>query len=229
MFQFPPLTPFVRKLLIALFAIFVIGALAQNFAGVPFMRLFALNTWELSVATVWQIFTNVLVQSPTGVFPLLINLLFIWLILPPFEDRYGTQRTVQLLLTSTLCSSLAALALGQFAPGILEGPGPLTLGAMSAYAVLLPPDAQVNFFGVLPMRSQHLLWVVVGLSVLGFIISKNLVSLASDLGAIGGGIGFVKLWMQRAPRKRTFQKKGAAKLRVVSRDDDERPKGGWMN
>ncbi|HEX5657676.1 MAG TPA: rhomboid family intramembrane serine protease [Polyangiales bacterium] len=231
MFQFPPLTPFVKKLLITLFAIFVFAALATNFMGVPIVRLFALDTSQLSVATLWQIFTNVLVQSPTGVFPLIINLVFIWLILPPFEDRYAAARTVQLLLAATVCSSLAALVTGLLIPSFavaLEGPGPLTLGAMSAYAVLLPPNAQVNFFGVLPMRSQHLLWVIVGLSVLGFITSKNLASLASDLGAIGGGIGFVKLWMQRPPRKRTFQKKATGKLRVVSRDDDK-PRGGWMN
>jgi membrane associated rhomboid family serine protease len=232
LFQFPPLTPFVRKLLIALFSIFVFTALAQNFAGVPVVRLFALDTSGVSIATLWQIFTNVLVQSPTAVFPLLLNLLFIWLILPPFEDRYGTGRTIQLLIASTVLSSLAALVVGLLIPlnyaGILEGPGPLTLGAMAAYAVLLPPHAEINFFGVLPMRSQHLLWVIVGLSVLGFLTSKNLTSLASDLGAIGAGIGFVKVWMQRAPRKRTFQRK-ATKLRVVPRDDDDRPRGGWMN
>ncbi|HEY6881335.1 MAG TPA: hypothetical protein VI299_25090, partial [Polyangiales bacterium] len=63
-----------------------------------------------------------------------------------------------------------------------------------------------------------------------FITSKNLMSLASDLGAIGAGIGFVKWWMQRPPRRRTFQRgsKGGAKLRVVPRDD-EPPRGGWMN
>ncbi len=232
MFQFPPLTPLVRKLLIALFAIFVLTALAENFAAVPVVRLFALDPVYLSVATLWQVFTNVLVQSPTGIFQLLISLLFIWLILPPFEDRYGTARTMQLLLAATVCSSVAAILVGQLIPsraGLLGGPGPLTLGAMSAYAVLLPPNAEVNFFGVLPMRSQHLLWVIVGLSVLTFITSLNATSLASDLGAIGGGIGFVKFWMQRPPRKRTFQKKSAAKLRVVSRDDDDRPRGGWMN
>ncbi|HEY6877016.1 MAG TPA: rhomboid family intramembrane serine protease, partial [Polyangiales bacterium] len=146
MFQFPPLTPLVRRLLIALFSIFVFAALAQNFAAVPIVRLFALDTFELSVATLWQVFTNVLVQSPTAVFPLLINLLFIWLILPPFEDRYGSQRTIQLLLAATVGSSLAALLVGQlfpsYAAGLLEGPGPLTLGAMAAYAVLLPPHAE---------------------------------------------------------------------------------------
>lgn len=230
MFRLPPLTPFVRSLLIALAAIFVVAALAQNFAGIPVVRLLALDTVHLSIATVWQIFTNVLVQSPTALFPLLLNLLFIWFILPPFEDRYGAGRVIQLALICTVCSSLAAIVAGQLVPGWaswIEGPGPITLGAISAFAVLMPPHQEVSFFGVLPMQSKHLLWVVVGLSVLGFITSRNLTSLASDLGAIGGGIAFVRLWMHRPPRRRTFQKK-ASRLRVVGRDD-EPPRGGWMN
>ena len=233
MFRLPPLTPLVKKLLIALAAIFVFTAIAQNFAGIPVVPLFALNTQVLSVATLWQIFTNVLVQSPTAVFPLFLNLLFIWLILPPFEDRYGSSRVLQLILITTVCSSLMALLCGLLLPHLsarLEGPGPITLGAISAYAVLLPPHAEVNFFGVLPMQSKHLLLVVVALSLLGFLTSLNATSLASDLGAIGGGIAFVKWWMQRPPRRRTFQRKPGkpSKLRVVGRES-ERPGGGWLN
>jgi membrane associated rhomboid family serine protease len=230
-FRLPPLTPFVRTLLIALAAIFVFTALAQNFAGIPVIPLFALNTQVLSVATVWQIFTNVLVQSPTAVFPLFLNLLFIWLILPPFEERYGRARVLQLALLATVCSSLLALLAGQLIPAYaarLEGPGPITLAAISAYAMLLPPHAEVSFFGVLPLQSKHLLWVVVGLSVLGFLTSLNATSLASDLGAIAGGIGFVRWWMQRPPRRRTFTRK-PSKLRVVRREDDDGPRGGWLN
>lgn len=230
MFRLPPLTPFVRALLISLAAIFVFTALAQNFAGIPVIPLFALNTQVLSVATLWQLFTNVLVQSPTAVFPLFLNLLFIWLILPPFEERYGRTRVLQLALLVTLCSSVAALAVGLAMPQYaarLEGPGPITLGAICAYAVLLPPHAEVSFFGVLPMQSKHLLWVVVGLSLLGFLTSLNATSLASDLGAIGGGIAFVKWWMQRPPRRRTFQR-APTKLRVVGRNDG-RSDGGWLN
>jgi len=229
-FRLPPLTPFVRKLLIALAAIFVFTALAQNFAGVPVVPLFALATHAVSVATVWQIFTNVLVQSPTGVFPLFLNLLFIWLILPPFEERYGAGRVIQLALITTLCSSVLALATGLLLPQYaarLEGPGPITLGAISAYAMLLPPHQEVSFFGVLPLQSRHLLWLVVAMSLLGFITSLNATSLASDLGAIAGGVAFVRLWMQRPPRRRTFQRK-PSKLRVVGRDD-ERSGGGWLN
>lgn len=230
MFRLPPLTPFVKNLLITLSAIFVLTALLQNFAGIPVIGVFALDPDVLSPATVWQIFTNVLVQSPTQLFPLLLNLLFIWLILPPFEDRYGKGRVIQLSILATICSSLLTLLVGQLLPGYamrIEGPGPITLAAISAYAVLLPPHAEVSFFGVLPMQSKHLLWVVVGLSVLGFITSLNLTSLASDFGAIGAGIGFVKWWMHRPPPRRSFQRKGSARFRVV-RDDDP-PRGGWMN
>jgi membrane associated rhomboid family serine protease len=231
-FRLPPLTPFVKTLLITLASVFVFTAVAQNFLGIPVIGLFALNTKVLSVATVWQVFTNVIVQSPTAVFPLFLNLLFIWLILPPFEERYGRARVLQLALIATVCSSLLALVVGQLVPQYsahLEGPGPVTLAAISAYAVLLPPHAEVSFFGVLPMQSKHLLWVVVGLSLLGFLTSLNATSLASDIGAIAGGIAFVKWWMQKPPRRRTFTKR-PAKLRVVGRDDDSRPPGGgWLN
>lgn len=229
MFRLPPLTPFVRALLITLGVLFVFTALLQNFAGVPVVGLLALDTSSINVATAWQIFTNVLVQSPTQLFPMLLNLLFIWLILPPFEDRYGKVRVIQLSLAATLGSSLLSLAVGAMMPAYamrLEGPGPITLGAISAYAVLLPPHAEVSFFGVLPMQSKHLLLVVIGLSVLGFITSLNVISLASDLGAIGAGIGFVKWWMRRPPPRKTFQRK-PSKLHVVR--DDDRPPGGWMN
>ncbi len=229
MFRLPPLTPFVRKLLIALAVVFVAGAVAQNFFGIPVTQVLALNTQALSLATLWQVFTNVLVQSPTAVFPLFLNLLFIWLILPPFEERYGAARVFQLTLLATLCSSLAALAVGQLLPQYsarLEGPGPITLAALSAYAVLLPPHAEVSFFGVLPLQSRHLLWLVLGLSLLGFLTSLNATSLASDLGAIGAGLLFVKWWMQRPPRRRTFQRRGT-KLRVIGRE--EPPGGGWLN
>lgn len=234
MFRLPPLTPFVRKLLIALFAIFVLVAIAQNFLNLPVLRWLALDTQTLSIATLWQLFTHSLVMPPRDIFPLFISLLFIWLILPPFEERYGATRVFQLALVGTLCSAALALLAGQLLPqyaGPIAGPGTITLAAMSAYAVLLPPHAEISFFGVLPMQAKHLLLVIVGLSLLGFLVSPNAAALASDVGAIGGGVAFVKLWMQRPPRRRTFTKKpgkAGGKLRVV-RGDEDPPRGGWLN
>jgi membrane associated rhomboid family serine protease len=234
-FRLPPLTPFVRQLLITLFAIFVLVAVAQNLLHIPVLRLFALDTTALSVATLWQLFTHVLVVPPTSVLPFFISLLFIWLILPPFEERYGAARVLQLALLATLCSAVLALLVGFLLPQYsapIAGPETITLAAMSAYAVLLPPNAEISFFGVLPMKSQHLLYVVVGFSLLGFLTSLNATSLASDLGAIGAGVAFVKWWMQRPPpRRKTFSKRPSkpTKLRVVGRNDDDRPGGSYLN
>jgi membrane associated rhomboid family serine protease len=233
-FRLPPLTPFVKKLLIALFAIFVIVAIAQNFLGVPLVAWLALDTTSLSVATLWQPFTHVLVMPPRDVFPLLISLLFIWLILPPFEERYGAARVFQLTVLASVSAAVLGLLVGLMLPqysGPIAGPGPITLAAMSAYAVLLPPNAQISFFGVIPMQARQLLWVIVGFSVLSFLVSPNAAALASEVGAIGAGIVFVKWWMQRPPRRRTFTRKpgkGPSKLRVV-RSDEDPPRGGWLN
>jgi len=232
-FRLPPLTPFVRKLLIALFALFVVVAIAENFLSIPVVRLLALETRELSVATAWQVFTHSLVMAPRDLFPLLISLLFIWLILPPFEERYGASRAFQLALAGTLCAAFAALLVGLVLPnqsGPIAGPGSITLAAMSAYAVLLPAHAEINFFGVLPMQAKHLLLVIIGMSVLGFLVQPNAAALASDVGAIGAGVAFVKWFMQRPPRRRTFSRKPGkpSKLRVV-RSDEDPPKGGWVN
>jgi membrane associated rhomboid family serine protease len=167
------------------------------------------------------------------VFPLLISLLFIWLILPPFEERYGAARVFQLTVLASVSAAVLGLLVGLMLPqfsGPIAGPGPITLAAMSAYAVLLPPNAQISFFGVIPMQARQLLWVIVGFSVLSFLVSPNAAALASEVGAIGAGIVFVKWWMQRPPRRRTFTKKPGkgSKLRVV-RGDEDPPRGGWLN
>lgn len=229
MFRLPPLTPFVRKLLITLSAIFVVVAIVNRFVY-PVLGLLELEPRVLSVATLWQIFSYVLVVPPNALFPLLLSLLFIWWILPPFEERYGATRVFQLSLLGTLGSALLAIVAGQLFPdwsAPVSGPGPITLAAISAYAVLLPPHSEISFFGVLPMRAKQLLWVIVGFSLLGFITSWSISHLASDVGAIAAGVLFVKSWMQRPPRRRTFQRKPPSKLRVVGSDD--KPRGGWMN
>jgi membrane associated rhomboid family serine protease len=228
-FRLPPLTPFVRKLLIVLSAMFVVVAIVNRLVY-PILELLWLDTRGLSIATVWQVLTYVLVVPPVALLPFLLSLLFIWWILPPFEERYGATRVFQLALVGTLGSALLALLAGMVFPNSaapVSGPGPITLAAMSAYAVLLPPHAEVSFFGVLPMRAKQLLWVIVGFSLLGFLTSWSATHLASDIGAIAAGVLFVKTWMQRPPRRRTFQRKGA-KLHVVGRDS-ERPRGGWLN
>ena len=91
MFRFPPLTPFVKKLLIVLFGAWIVQIILQNWAGVPIFGFLALDTAHPGLNTLWQIGTHVLAfpTGPQAVFSMLIMLLFLWLMHPlfyPFEQ-----------------------------------------------------------------------------------------------------------------------------------------------
>jgi membrane associated rhomboid family serine protease len=223
-------------LLIGLIALFVLQALLENFLGVPIVQLLALNTTQLSLATAWQLVTHVFVVPPVrGVeLSLLLSLAFIWLILAPFEARYGRTRVVQLTLVSALSAGVPALLVGQLLPsmaGGLAGPQVITLCAISGYAIMLPQQAEVSFFGLFPMRAKHLIGVVFAFSLLAFLTTRDAAQLAADLGAIGGGVGYCKYWLERPPRQRSRKQgrsRGGPYLRAVPRDDDPDPKR-WLN
>ena len=237
MLRFPPLTPAVRALLIALGCLFVLGAVLQNFLGVPVFQLLSLTTTRISPATGWQLFTHVLAVPPVPgiVFSLALSLAFIWLILAPFEARYGQAKVIQLAAVAALAAGFPALLVGQLVPsmaGNLSGPETITLAAIAGYAVMLPPQAEVSFFGLFPMRAKHLIMLVIGLSVLGFLTSRDAAQLAADGGAIAGGIGFCK-WMQRAPRRKPKRPgvRGGGRLHAVKGGAgvDEKDPKRWLN
>lgn len=234
MFSFPPLTPFVKKLLIGLFAFFVTELIVQNWVGLPVFEILSLDASHPGLATVWQLGTYVLVPppGPQSVVMVLIGLVFLWWILAPFEARFGPKRTAQLALVTVVGGSLPALAAGVAFPqgARLAGYGPLLIGSIAA--VVWDARArtdQLLLFGVVPMRPVYLVYLVVGFSVLMFLASGNVVELVGDLGGVGAGIGFVH-WLQMPPKARRGPNGGRGRkpnpFHVVpgGRDDDERPR-----
>lgn len=234
MFRLPPLTPLVRTLLITLGGLFVLFAVLENFVQVPVVELFLLEPRRITPLTPLQLFTHIFIQPPTpdAVFWLLFSCYFLWLILSPFEERYGKRRMMELVLLSGPASGVPALLVGQIVPafaGPIFGPQNVTLCVIAAYAALLPPYADVSFFGIM-LRPRHLLYLLLAISAAGFLTSRNAASLAADLGAMGGGIAFVRYWMQRPPpRKSKGKKRGSGKLRVVGGRDEESGPKRWLN
>ena len=235
MFRFPPLTPYVRVLLIGLVASFVVTAVLQNFVGVPVVALLALNTTSLSVATLWQVFTHVLVMepSPNVVFQLLLSLLFLWWCLAPVEQQHGRTRALQLTLVAALSAAIPALLVGLAMPGLgglVGGPGAITLAAIAAYVALLPSHAEMAL-GRLTIQPRHILWFNIALSVVGFLTTRNASQLAADLGAIGGGFAFARGVLMRPAKRPIFGAKrtSGGRLRLVKREDDDDEPKRWLN
>jgi membrane associated rhomboid family serine protease len=235
--RLPPLTPFVRSLLIALGVIFVMGAVLGNFIGVPIVQLLALDPISVGVPTLWQVFTHALFLPPDSeaVFQLLLSILFIWWMLAPFEAEHGRARAIQLSIVATVAAALGALLVGQLLPAHFAayvcGPSPITLAAFCGPPMLVPPNARLSVFGMFKVRPIHLIYFAMGLSVVYVLTTRNAAALAANLGAIGGGIGYVKLWMLRPPPRNTPNKRQrmreSGRLRLV-RDDDDDPKR-WLN
>jgi hypothetical protein len=83
----------------------------------------------------------------------------------------------------------------------------------------------MSFFGMVQMSGKQFLLLIVGIALLIFLASRNATQLIAVLGAMAGGIGFVR-WMakpklggriRRAPRRGFRVIKGGG-------DEDERPK-----
>ncbi len=226
------MTPFVKKLLITLFGAWILQILLQNWAGVPIFSLLALDTAHPSVATLWQLATHVFAfpTGPQAVFSMLIVLVFLWWMLAPFELRFGEKRTVQLCVVAALSSALLALIAGLLvsSPSALYGAQAILLGSIAAFAWSYRGQGRMSFFGVIDMKPIHIIYLVLALSALMFITSGDAVALAADIGAIGGGIGFIE-WLKRPPkrRRRPRKRKGRSSFDVVQGGRADEPR--WLN
>jgi membrane associated rhomboid family serine protease len=233
-FRFPPLTPFVKKLLIALFAAWILQIILQNWAGVPIFEFLALNTASPGLHTLWQLGTHVLAfpTGPQAVLSMLITLVFLWWMLAPFEQRFGQKRTIQLCVVAALSAAFLALIVGLMvpSPSALYGAQALLLGSIAAFAWSYRGQGRMSFFGVIDMKPVHIIYLVLALSVLMFMTSGDAVALAADIGAIGGGMGFIE-WLRRPPRrrrpKRSKRRKKKGDFDVVQGGRADEPR--WLN
>ena len=228
----PPLTPVVKKLIVGLLVAFVLELVLLNFVRLDVIALLALHPQpsDLGPLTLLQLVSYVFIEDPRQVMGMLIGLLFMWLILSPFEVTFGSRPTLELALCGTLAAGLAAILISLVAPSpglVLLGSYPIAFAGMAAMTRVVR-SGRIMFFGVVPMTSQTLLIVLVGLSLLYYLADQNQVRLAGSLGAMGAGIGYVR-YMARAPRPSRGKRSGPPRFRVLrgGGGDGDRPK--WLN
>lgn len=236
MLRFPPLTLLVRTCLIAFLVAYVALLVAVNWLGqADLVRYLALSSGEVWIGNVWQLATYALVQdtSPQGVMQFIISAIFFWWIVAAYEQSFATKRTIQVLVCSLFGASIPAFLVGLFLPGVLYGFMSMTLGAFTAHAWAMKIlKQQANFFGVWTMKPTTMIWLILGLSLLHFLASRDFVSLAGDLGATGTGILFTE-WISRPPgtperkRKKSGGRRRGPALQVIEGGKDDPPQ--WLN
>lgn len=248
----------MKRLLGLLLGAYVAQIFLENWLDTPVFELLALDHGRPGIAWAWQWISHIFVAPTTSgqlIFQL-ISWVFLWWILAPFEARFGFRHLWRLALVALVAESVAATAVStslRLMDPPLFGAGAILLAGISAFTRTLPQHGKLSLFGAVSLTPKQLLGVLIGFSVLFFLVSKNLTSLVSDLAALAAGYHFFwfsagfdslsRVLGRRASSGRTTRSNGRSKrfdvIRggrdSVDRDDpsgrghgdDERPK--WLN
>ena len=222
-FQFPRLTPTVKKLMILLAVSFVATAVLSNVLSVPVFQWMALDVtfmsrigvatatgepwWPAVLPLIWQPLTYWLIWPPVpqSFLNAGLTLLMIYFFHSPFEEAYGAKRMLQISAVGVLASALGCLLVGAaLFPWVLE-----PMGQMPVYGAGVMVDAVIGAFPILfAGRSLYLIpfpfqikpWAFVGLALglvaLQAVLASDPFIFVSGACAMGGGLAFAK-WMTR--------------------------------
>ncbi|MGE0762769.1 MAG: rhomboid family intramembrane serine protease [Bdellovibrionales bacterium] len=242
-----PMTPMVKRLIIANMALWVglILILQKWILNQPYIFSWfgfvpssvLLDFW------LWQPFTYMFIHSD-NVFHVIFNMLVVWWFGADLESRWGGRF---FLLYYLVCGAGAAflylgavvvysLATGDSLPlsAPVVGASGAVFGLMYAYGKLFG-DRMIYFMMMFPMKARMFVMLIGAVEVLN-LLSSGLQSQTANLAHLGGlvvGFGFLKFWdnwQSRGPRRRAAQKHGRTLKLVVNNETssgDKNPPRYW--
>lgn len=230
-FNFPRLTPTVRTLLIVLVVVFVGQSIAEGLLHVPVSSWAAIHP-GLHLGLLWQWATYWLIEVPGGVLPRAFDLLFIYFMLAPLEERYGRRRVLELIAVGVLGGALPVMLLGALIPsafGGLAGASAIGAAGFGAFAVL-SAGAMVSFLLLPPMSAWSVLGIFLALSLLNAFWANDASGFLSTLGGSGAGILYARWLLRPRSSKSPPPKKkpsGRPNLTVIDGGQGDKPR--WLN
>lgn len=231
MFVMPRMSRFMKALLGAVLGSYVLGLVLENWVGIQVFERAALLPGVFDAWFPLRLVAHPLVEHPQMSSPIsvLLNLLFLWWTAGPFEARYGTKRTLQLLaVAQAFAAAAATVASFVVAPKIpLFGVHPWIGACIAAFVSTMPKDAPVSFFGVIPMKVVHLWALLVGLPVLSLLQTRDFISFVATLASIAAGVLFMR-WRTLLRRgggrpKRPSKPKASGGFRVIQGGGSDGP------
>jgi membrane associated rhomboid family serine protease len=158
------MTPWVRRLLIANTAIYLLIALSRFLPGLgTLLGALALRPAQAYLAP-WSLITYAFLHA--SLFHLLGNLLVLYFFGPRLEEHWGSRGFIQVYLIAAAGGAVASILLLALAPaGMIVGASGAVLGLLLAYA-LLWPDQEVHIWGIFPLRVKWLVAIIAGINLM---------------------------------------------------------------
>lgn len=230
--QFPRLTPTVRAILIVLLVVFLGQTLVEGVLHVPISQWAALLP-GLHVGLAWQWATYWLIESPGQVLQRALDMLFLYFLLSPFEERFGARRLLQLVAAGVIGGALPVMLLGIVLPSAVSGlAGATSIGwaGFGAFAVVSGGGA-VAFLFLPPMSAWAALGIFLAIPALSAAWTGDATQFLAAVGGASAGILYAR-WMARPATKKPGAsgplKRGRPNLTVIEGGaDDNKPR--WLN
>lgn len=183
-----PLTPVVKKIIIACVGVYLV----QLIAGPPIVLYFGLTPSSVfKDFYFWQLLTYMFLHG--GLFHLLFNMLALFMFGCEMERHWGSQRFLRYYLITGIGAGLCVF----LTPSAYFLP---TLGASGAiYAVLLAygltfPDRIIYMYMIFPLPAKYFVMIIGGIAFLSALSAGN--SGISNVAHLGGMV-FGYLYMKR--------------------------------
>jgi membrane associated rhomboid family serine protease len=170
----------LRKILIVLFAIWLVFALALNWGGASGNSFLAFtgNNSAIASGEVWRLFTALLLHTPSGeIGHILSAMLGLYFLGSSLEEAWGGKRFLRFLIAAgvlsyltqfLLCSLISSELSAKLVPDSYFGAIPVVEAVAIAWACSFRGRTILLFF-VLPVSSRGLILMVVGFSLMSLI------------------------------------------------------------
>ncbi len=211
------LTPWVKRLLIANAAVFVITWLAP--AVVPFLAF----TPSQVLFQPWTALTYMFVHA--GFFHIFFNMLALFFFGPPLEQKWGSSEFLKYYVICGLGGALLSFVFAFNASVI--GASAAVYGVMLAFAMNWP-DAPIYIWGIFPIKAKWLILIFVGISLFsafgGGAGGGGGIAHFAHLGGFAAGFLYLKLDRHRpGPLARLRKLFTRPRLTVVHGEPQVRP------
>jgi len=204
----PPLRPWMRNLLIALFVLYLVEIVAANFLHLP---VYTLGWAQIGAGMQpWQLLTHYLVQGAgrSGAFSVVLSLLVLYFFLPALADLLSPRHFAWGVVAAAVGGLVLGLAADLALPlrGGALGWSPLPGGMVVLFGLAMPRGV-IRLFFVIPITGR---WIVLGTVFLMalFVIAEPTIDTTEHLGAV---LGPIVWWSWRGPGQRRRELKAKAK------------------
>jgi membrane associated rhomboid family serine protease len=202
-----PLTPWVKRLLVANLAVYLLvnQGLAPNPMGL-FRNLAFIPVPEIFLARPW---TGITYQFLHGSFGhIFFNMIALYFFGPRLEERMGGGHFIALYLLSGFGGAVLSLLFqgGEVRP--IVGASGAVYGVLMAYAVIWPRTV-IHIWAILPVQAWVLAVFMVAVSLFsGFGGTGGNVAHFAHLGGLAVGFGYLRIWeWKKGSARREFQRK----------------------